>query len=128
MDNVKSKISNFIVFNFTSKLQKKEMQQLKLFEDVFDSLQKGKLTTIRKGRRSIDLGELRLESVETKRHEIVEVITVYYTRLKQVNTEDLKNDGFRDHLDMWEQMKRFYPDIQLEDEVTVVKFKMKERC
>jgi len=104
------------------------MQQLKLFEDVFDSLQKGKLTTIRKGRRSIDLGELRLESVETKRHEIVEVITVYYTRLKQVNTEDLKNDGFRDHLDMWEQMKRFYPDIQLEDEVTVVKFKMKERC
>ena len=99
------------------------MQKLTLFEDVFDALEKGKLTTIREGRRDIALGELLFESVETKRQEVVEVLTVYYTRLENVNTEDLENDGFKDHKDMWEKMKRFYPDILLKDEVTVVKFK-----
>lgn len=99
------------------------MQKLTLFEDVFDALEKGKLTTIRKGRRDIVLGELLFESVETKRQKVVEVSTVYYTRLENVNSEDLENDGFKDHLGMWEQMKRFYPDIQMEDEVTVVKFR-----
>lgn len=99
------------------------MQRLTLYEDVFDALEKGKRTTIRKGRRDIALGKLSFESTDTKRQQIVEVITVYYTRLKNVNAEDLKNDGFKDHLDMWEKMKRFYPDILLEDEVTVVKFR-----
>ncbi|HZH86421.1 MAG TPA: ASCH domain-containing protein [Brumimicrobium sp.] len=99
------------------------MQRLTLYEDVFDALKKGKLTTIRKGRRDIALGMLLFESTDTKRKQIVEVIMVYYTRLENVNTEDVKNDGFNDHLDMWEKMKIFYPSIELEDEVTVVKFR-----
>lgn len=101
------------------------MQKLTLFEDIFDALEKGKLTTIRKGRRDIALGELLFESVETKRQKIVDVEMVYYTRLENVNTEDLENDGFKDHHDMWKKMQRFYPDIRLDDEVTVVKFNSK---
>ncbi|HLW29377.1 MAG TPA: hypothetical protein VKX29_00860 [Brumimicrobium sp.] len=99
------------------------MQKLTLFEDVFDDLEKGKLTTIRKGRKDIALGKLTFESVNTKRQQIVEVITVYYTRMKNVNNEDLENDGFKNHLDMLEKMQRFYIGIELEDEVTVVKFR-----
>ncbi|HLV42051.1 MAG TPA: ASCH domain-containing protein [Brumimicrobium sp.] len=99
------------------------MQKLTLFEDVFDGLEKNKLTTIRKGHRDVALGKLVFESVDTKRQQIVEVITVYYTRLENVNTQDLENDGFKDHQDMWKQMQRFYPGIELEDEVTVVKFR-----
>lgn len=99
------------------------MQKLTLFKDIFDALEKGKLTTIRKGRRDIALGELMFECVETNRQKTVEVITVYYTHLENVDMEDLKNDGFIDHRDMWEKMQRFYPDIGLNDEVTVVKFK-----
>lgn len=100
------------------------MQKLTLFEDIFDALENGKLTTIRKGRREIALGKLLFESTETKRQLMVDVTTVYFTRLETVNKEDLENDGFKSHQDMWEKMKRFYPDIQLEDEVTVVKFTM----
>jgi|SRR5690554_6869060 len=99
------------------------MQKLTLFEDVFDDLEKGKLTTIRKGRKDIALGKLTFESVNIKRQQIVEVITVYYTRMKNVNNEDLENDGFKNHLDMLEKMQRFYIGIELEDEVTVVKFR-----
>lgn len=98
------------------------MQKLSLYEDIFDTLEEGKQTTIRKGRLSIALGELIFESTETQREKTVNVQTVYYTQLKNVNLEDLKNDGFKDHQDMWQKIKRFYPDIELEDEVTVVKF------
>lgn len=98
------------------------MQKLTLFENVFDALEKGKVTTIRKGRRNIALGELLFESTDTKRQQIVEVTAVYYSQLSHVNTDDLENDGFTDPQDMWAKMKRFYPDILMEDEVTVVKF------
>src|SRR5690554_7937958 len=81
------------------------MQKLSLHEDVFDALKKGKLTTIRKGRRNIALGKLLFESASTKRQQIVEVVSVYYTDLANVTSEDLKNDGFEDHDDMREKMR-----------------------
>ena len=98
------------------------MQKLTLYEDIFDALELGKRTTIRKGRRNIELGELLFESTETKRQKVVEVVNVYCVSLEKVELEDLKNDGFKDHQDMWEQMQRFYPGIGLEDLVTVVIF------
>ncbi|WP_107040133.1 ASCH domain-containing protein [Brumimicrobium mesophilum] len=98
------------------------MQKLILHEDIFDALNQGKITTIRKGRRKIELGKLMFESSDEDRQKIVEVVSFYYAKLEDVNTEDLENDGFKDHQDMWEKMQRFYPDIGLEDEVTVVKF------
>ncbi|PWH84973.1 hypothetical protein [Brumimicrobium oceani] len=98
------------------------MQKLTLYEDIFDDLEKGKRTTIRKGRRNIELGELLLESTDIQRKKIVDVKMVYYSRLESVKKTDLENDGFTDHQDMWEKMQRFNPDIGLEDEVTVVIF------
>lgn len=98
------------------------MQKLTLYEDIFDKLENGKRTTIRKGRRKIELGELMFESTEEGRQKMVDVVMVSYTRLENVNTEDLENDGFKDHHDMWEKMLRFYPDIGLDDEVTVIRF------
>ena len=101
------------------------MQKLKLAEDVFDALENGKLTTIRKGRRNIELGDLLFESVEKERKEVVNVLNVHYCKLANVYIGDLTNDGFKDHHDMWEQMKRFYPDLTFDDEVTTVKFRRK---
>lgn len=101
------------------------MQKLTLFEDVFDALATGKATTIRKGRINIALGELLFESTEARRREIVIVKMVYYCLLKDVLFDDLSNDSFKDHEDMCERMKRFYPDITLATEVTVVKFDKK---
>ena len=99
------------------------MQKLTLYEDIFDELTKGKITTIRKGRRKIELGKLMFGSSDEGRQKIVEVVSFYYAKLEDVEIQDLENDGFKNHQDMWEKMQRFYPDIGLEDEVTVVKFK-----
>jgi hypothetical protein len=101
------------------------MNKLLLAEDIFDALESGKLTTIRKGRRDVSLGDLLFESVSGERQEVVNVINVHYCQLGNVYIGDLQNDGFKDHYDMWEQMRRFYPDITFEDEVTTIKFARK---
>jgi hypothetical protein len=112
----------------TSKITEQEhketqnMQKLLLAEDVFDELEKGKKTTFRLGRRDIQLGELLFESTETKRQTIVNVQSVHYCKLSNVYVEDLYNDGFKDYNDMWGQMKRFYPNMTFDDEVTTIKF------
>lgn len=98
------------------------MQKLLLAEDVFDSLLKGKSVTIRKGKRDIQLSELLFESTEEKREAIVEVIRVEYISLARISEKDLKADGFENHKEMYEVMKRFYPDIEPYDEVTIIEF------
>lgn len=98
------------------------IQTLKLAEDIFNQLEKGKRTTIRKGRRDISLGKLLFESTEIGRRKTVNVLNIHYCKLSNVYQGDLENDGFKDHHDMWEQMKRFYPDLSFDDELTTIKF------
>ena len=98
------------------------MQKLQLYEDIFDALANGKQTTIRKGKINIKLGELLFESSELKRQKTVNVHKVYHCLLAEVSLTDLINDGFKDHKDLSKKMERFYPDITLESEVTVIKF------
>ena len=98
------------------------MQTLILAEDVFDNLNKGKNTTIRNGRRDIALGPLMFESLHEKRNMIVTVHSVEYCRVIDVRTDDIVNDGFKNHLDMIKGLQRFYPDIKADSEVTVIKF------
>ena len=97
-----------------------EQQKLILAEDVFDALKTGKTCTIRKGRRDIKLGKLLLESLDEKRTETVMVNTVIFTELLMIPFRYLSNDGFKNHDDMCEKMKRFYPDITMETECTVI--------
>ena|SRR5690554_4329360 len=99
------------------------MQKLTLYEDIFDALENGKRTTIRKDRQKIELGKLMFESSDEDRQKIVEVVSFYYSKLEDVDIEDLENDGFKNHQDMWEKMQRFYPGIKLDNEVTVIKFR-----
>jgi len=99
------------------------MQQLILAEDIFDQLETGKRTTIRKGRRSINLDELEFESLTEKRKAVYYARMVYYCKLKDVLESDLINDGFENHADLLDKMKRFYPDLTDETELTVIRFK-----
>lgn len=101
------------------------IQTLKLAEDVFDELSKGKLCTIRKGRRDIKLGELLFESVEVNRNQLVTVEKVIYCELQHIPEQYIKNDGFKDHADMMITMVRFYPDITWFSECTIIDFKIK---
>lgn len=107
---------------FSSKPSMK-LQTLKLAEDVFDQLEYGKSVTIRKGKRDIDLDLLKFESEETKREQIVMVRFVMYAKLKNIPLEDVWLDGFENYEDMIENMKRFYPDINMETVCTVIQFR-----
>ncbi len=101
------------------------MQTLLLAEDIFDQLETGKRVTIRKGRKDVSLGSCLLESTLQKRKRIVNIINVHYCQLGNVYIGDLQNDGFKDHNELWETMKRFYSTITFEDEVTTIKFTIK---
>jgi len=99
-----------------------ETQRLMLAEDVFDSLLTGKICAIRKGRRDILLGELIFESTESHRTQKVKVHTVIITELQRVPFRYVLNDGFIGYEDMLVKLKRFYPDIELTSECTVIVF------
>lgn len=99
------------------------IQTLYLAEDVFDALQYGKEVTIRKGSRDIKKGKLLFYSTEEKRQKVVEVLDVQVMELKDIPIDVLQNDGFLDIDDVFEQMKRFYPDIKFNSICTVIKFK-----
>jgi hypothetical protein len=99
------------------------MQSLLLAEHVYDQLETGKRVTIRKGRRDIFLGPLAFASTNNNRTQIVEVDMVYYCKLKLVLPSDYINDGFNDIDHMFQEMKKFYPDISMDSEVSVVRFK-----
>jgi hypothetical protein len=99
-----------------------ELQKLILAEDIFDALECGKKCTIRNGRRDIKLGHLLFESLDFKRTEVVNINTIIYTELQNVPNDYVINDGFKSHEDMCQKMRRFYPDIQLNTECTVIVF------
>lgn len=87
------------------------MQTLDLSSPLYGVVRDhGKRHTIRLGRRDIKLGPLVFTSSEGDL--VVEVYMVIYLCVK-----DLSEVGIRGH-----QLKRFYPEITDDDEVTLVKF------
>lgn len=99
-----------------------ETQKLICAEDVFDSLADGKELTIRKGHRNIQLGTLVFESLETKRTAEVDVEMVGYCQLQNVPLDLLYSEGYVSHDDMLSHLKTFYPELNVETEVTFVIF------
>ena len=103
-------------------------QKLMMAEGVFDTLEcnewnpKAKTCTIRKGRRDIQLGDIVFESIETQRTKKAWVDRVIYCWLCDVPEEYIHNDGFEDAKDMLEQMRTYYPDMEMNTEVTVIEF------
>lgn len=100
------------------------VQVLKLAEDLFKGLEEGwKKVTIRHGKRHIDLDHLKFEgtnnSVLTK---AVLVTKVSYTRAKHLSDEDAQKDGADNAVELLESMKRFYPNIQPNDILTIIEF------
>ena len=99
------------------------MQKLLLTEELFDKLGKGKINTIRLGRRDIALGDLIFESNETGRKRLVNVHSVQYCKLINVQPDTYRSiDGVHYIIDLFEYMKKIYPDIVSGSEVTVISF------
>jgi hypothetical protein len=97
------------------------MQQLALVNDLFAAFEDGgKRCTIRKGRRDIALGPLEFVSPDGTLKQIVNVTRVIYTRADGLEDHELWDDGFDSLPDMLEGMKRYYPDITEDTEITLI--------
>jgi hypothetical protein len=100
----------------------KRVSKLILTERIFDQLKEQKRVTIRKDRKNIQLGDLILESDVEHRKCIVRVIRVSYCQFGNIYCCETEKDGFKNHNDMFEKMKQFYPTISFESEMTVIAF------
>jgi hypothetical protein len=106
-------------------LKEKPKQFLALADDLFQPLRKGdKKLTIRRGRRDIELGSLIFEGTNDKTlWEEVEVVEVRYLRISDVSKKLCQSDGFKNWVDFYQGMKKYYPDLDVSEECTVIKFK-----
>jgi hypothetical protein len=99
------------------------MQTLKLADDLLISVMEGdKEVTIRRGRRDIQLGPLKFETVSGNDEVEVEVVEVRYLRVSGVPDDICQEDGFKDWVDFYQGMKKFYPDLDATEECTIIIF------
>jgi hypothetical protein len=105
------------------------MQSLQLANDLWGDLHLGRRITVRAGRRDIRLGPLMLESTlpdAAGQHlrEIVDVTEVRHKRFRDLTDTEAEDDGATDADEMREALRRFYPALGPDDEITLVCFKM----
>lgn len=101
------------------------MQEMKLASHLMAHVCLGtKEMTIRKGVRKITVGE-ELTFVNAEDPEDTQVVFVIGAELRQlrmVPDSVAQEDGFEHMPHLYEGLKQFYPDITLEDIVTIVRF------
>lgn len=99
------------------------MQTLKLADDLFPSLLDGtKLCTIRRGERDISLDRLTFENVSETQFAVVFVTSVRKTFIDLLTDEEAQADGAKNAEDMFQSLKRFYPDLEKDSPITIIQF------
>ena len=98
-------------------------QTMALNSRFFDDVRKGsKTSTIRKGKRSVRVGE-RLALTDNRRNRVeVDVTQVDIKRLVDLTDDDAQRDGFESTNDLADALREFYPLIRPHDVLTVVGF------
>lgn len=85
----------------------------------------GERVTVRNGRRDIELEPLVFVGArDSGLRYIVEVIEVRYLKAYDIPEDVIKAEGFDNWTNFYNDMKRFYPDMDLTDECTVVFFQI----
>ena len=100
------------------------MQSLKLADDLFPAvLARTKRNTVRSGRRDIAPGPLAFEPTSGRGDPVVvNVVSVAHQRLRDLTDDQARRDGADTAAELAVAMRRFYPDIGPDDEITVVEF------
>ena len=99
------------------------MQILLLADDLMPSLKSGeKVCTIREGKRDIRIGTLLFEAVKTGERVKTYVTKVVHKSLGALTDEEAQMDGAETAVEMAGALKRFYPDINLDSDITIVKY------
>lgn len=98
--------------------------KIRLAREYFDKVQNGlKTTTVRAGRREVTAGNAKFVSSDA---EIDIVITSFeYKRLGELSDDDAIRDGFLNTLQLRDALKKYYPELDEKDDVTVIHFKLK---
>ncbi|MFC1702932.1 ASCH domain-containing protein [Patescibacteria group bacterium] len=82
-----------------------------------------KTITIRKGHRDYRVGYAVMICCHIEPWCVMaDISSVVHCTLEEVTEEELRDDGFTDHADMIAQLGRFYPDISLTSQVTVIRW------
>lgn len=98
-------------------------QSLKLDDDLLLALigGDGKRVTVRQGKRDIVLGKLLfIGARDDGLRYIVTVTEVRHLRMVDIPDDVVEAEGFKNWTNFYEDMKTFYPDLELTDEVTVI--------
>lgn len=97
-------------------------QHLDLNAALVQSLDRGhKRVTVRKGRRNIQLGMLAYRPTDRSMLERwVQVNEVRYKRLRDLTEQEATLDDGHTPVSLGFELARYYPDLRLDDEVTVV--------
>ena len=83
-----------------------------------------KTITIREGHRDYRPGELVMLCCHLVPWAVQTTLTdVRHCRLREVGEEEWLDDGFVSQDDLLTQMRRFYPKLTLDSEVTVIRWK-----
>lgn len=99
--------------------------KIRLAREYFDKVQSGlKTSTVRAGRRTVKTGSAVFVSDDA---EIDIFVTGFeYKRLEDLTDDDAVRDGFLDALQLKIALKKFYPDLDNRDDVTIIHFHLKE--
>lgn len=99
------------------------MQILLLADDLMPSLKsEKKICTIRAGKREIYSGNLFFEAVDSGEVVKVYVTEVRHKTLGNLTNEEAQMDGAETAEEMADALKRFYPDIDADSDITIVMF------
>jgi hypothetical protein len=97
------------------------MQVLLLADDLMPSLKSGeKVCTIRSGKREIIQGNLFFKATDSGEYVKVYVTEVRHKTLGELTDEEAQMDGAADATEMAAALKRFYPDIDANSDITIV--------
>ncbi len=104
------------------------IDNLLLAGDLFEQLLAGnKEAIIRLGYQDVRLGELVFKRTEDEdKSAAVDVFMVIHTEIRDVPEILLEAEGFKDYDEAVAGLRRFYPDVTLLSEVTVLVFELKK--
>jgi len=110
-------------------IKERTFQTLKLANELFEDLRGGiKKCTVRAGKRDVSLGPLIFESTDPVDDDSVflfqevNITEVRYTTLKYLSDEVAQMDGAADAVELLGSLRNFYPDLDLNDEITIIIF------
>lgn len=91
-------------------------------EMKFDVLANRKKITIREGHRTYSVGPVLLGCHELDWATMRNIVDVRHTTLVEVTQEEYQADGFETKSEMLNGLAQFYPDINWESPVTVIRW------